>query len=323
MIRALAVAAAVMLAGCTATNELAPQFDAVAAREMAARTDRYTFGDSRAVLVSRNGVARGLIWGTMHVGYDEVTMLPRAMRDRFAEAQDLTVEVDFAALPARRRAGLRNKTVRAFLQHDPAALARLDPATRAALDAADLPSGSLGRFSLLGLARLVSAQAGREPATLLSTAANVDGALAGFARSAGIRVRDLETADSHIDYLFGEPNGANAALSLRQALAQRAEQGQLVAWIRDNYAAGRVGRILALDAAWRANPADAALVERIYTEIFPDRHVAMVAKLDALFAEPGFHFVAVGAGHLVGEHGLPAQLLRRGWTVTPCPGDRC
>lgn len=323
MIRALAVAFGLLLAGCAAQNDLAPQFDAAATREMAARPDRYTFGNSRAVLVSRDGVERGLIWGTMHVGYDEATMLPRAMRDRFADAQDLTIEVDFAALPARRRSELRNKVVRAFQQADPAAIARLDPATRAALDAADLPSGSLGRFSLLGLSRLVSARAGAEPGTFLPSSADVDGALAGFARSVRIRVRDLETADSHIDYLFGDPNGLNAELSLRQALAHRTEQRELVAWIRDNYAAGRIGRVLALTTVWRENQADAALVERAYTEIFLDRHPAMVEKLDALFAEPGFHFVAVGAGHLLGEQGLPAQLMRRGWTITPCPGDRC
>ncbi len=93
--------------------------------------------------------------------------------------------------------------------------------------------------------------------------------------------------------------------------------------MRDNYAAGRIGRIMALSAAWRANPADTALVERSYTEFFLGRNPAMAAKLDALFAEPGFHFVAIGAGHLLGEQGVPAQLLRRGWTITPCPDDRC
>lgn len=323
MIRALALVSALLLAGCAAPNQFASQFDAAADREMAARPGRYTFGDSRAVLVSRDGVAHGLIWGTYHVGYDEVTMLPRGMRDRFAEAKDLTVEVDFAALPASRRRALRDKTVRAFLQADPAAIARLDPATRAALDTADLPSGSLGRFSLLGLSRLVAARADARPATFLPPSAVVDGALAGFARSVRIPVRDLETAESHVDYLYGDPNGASAELDLRQVLAQRAEQGQLIAWMRDNYAAGRIGRVLALTAAWRVHLADTALVERAYTEIFLERHPAMVAKLDALFAEPGFHFVAIGAGHLLGEQGVPAQLQRRGWTVTPCPGDRC
>lgn len=323
MIRALTIALALLLAGCAAQNDLAPQFDAAAAREIAARPDRYTFGDSRAVLVSRDGVARGLIWGTMHVGYDEATMLPRPMRDRFAAAQDLTIEVDFAALPASQRRALRDQTIRAFQEADPAAIARLDPATRAALDAADLPAGSLDRFSLLGLSRLVSARAGTEPVSSLPASAAVDGALAGFARSVRIRVRDLETPESHIDYLYGEPNGARATFELRQALAQRAELRQLSAWIRDNYAAGRIGPVLALTAAWRANPSDAALVEQAYTQTFPDRHPAMAAKLDALFAEPGFHFVAVGAGHLLGEHGVPAQLQRRGWTITPCPGDRC
>lgn len=228
--RVFAIALALLLAGCAAPGgELAPQFDAAAAREIAVRPDRYTFGDSRAVLVSRDGVARGLIWGTMHTGYDETTMLPRAMRDRFASAQDLTVEVDFAALPARRRVDLRNKAVRAFQQADPVAIARLDPATRAALDAADLPSGSLDRLSLLGLSRLVSTRAGIEPRSLLPSTADVDGALASFARSVHIRVRDLETAESHVDYLYGDPNGASAELDLRQALERRAEQRQLVA----------------------------------------------------------------------------------------------
>jgi hypothetical protein len=41
----------------------------------------------------------------------------------------------------------------------------------------------------------------------------------------------------------------------------------------------------------------------------------MTAKIERFLQTPGCYFVAVGAGHLVGDQGIPSQLRRKNFTV--------
>ncbi|WP_299692930.1 TraB/GumN family protein [Hydrocarboniphaga sp.] len=77
---------------------------------------------------------------------------------------------------------------------------------------------------------------------------------------------------------------------------------------------------------WRSN--DQPAMERSVTEMkrdYPDpyerilgaRNRAWLPRLEALFGESKPLLVVVGAAHLLGPDGLPAQLAARGWTVTP------
>lgn len=318
----LALLFAVLLLPACAGGADPAAFQQAAAAEMARHPAWYTNGNARSFLVSRDGQPRALLWGTIHVGYSGDTVLPRAMRDRFNEATDLTVEVALDRITPTDRRILTEALQRAVRTADPASLAQLDAGTRSALDA-KLPSGSTGRFSLMGLTYLLAARAQAEAAGPLPTVGFVDLNLMGFARSRGIPVHGLEQPAVQLAALFSDPNGPDAAAGLRQALRRQQDQRDFTSWVRSTYGRGQVSEAVAALIAWQAGPDDLSRAERQRQATLTDRNAAWIPQLETIFGIPGLHFVAFGAGHLTGEDGVVALLRRRGWTVSPCPGDAC
>lgn len=279
--RRAALAGAGALAACAGGMD-AGEIDAAAAAERARRPDEYVNGEARAFAVSRDGRPAGLLWDTFHTGYDEATVMPRAIRARFAAASSLSVEVvlDRIAAPVRRAMVLvRNG---ALLRADPAAFGRLDPATRQEVAAAGLPPGSVERLSLLGLAQLVNGRAAAAPAGALPAGRIVDANLIG-ARSLSIPVRGLEEADAgQVERLaYADPNGDEAAAALRLALRRRSGAPAMAGWVRRRYAAGEVATMLAGLVAWRAEPSDLARWDRRREALLAERNAAWLPRLDA------------------------------------------
>lgn len=56
--------------------------------------------------------------------------------------------------------------------------------------------------------------------------------------------------------------------------------------------------------------------EFFYKAFFADRNKAMADKIAAMLDEDKTFFIVVGAGHMVGEDGIPALLRAKGFTVT-------
>lgn len=137
----------------------------------------------------------------------------------------------------------------------------------------------------------------------------VDVALIAEARSAGKAVHAFETAEEQIETLAG--------------LSDEAQ----IAWIRDglDQLADLEGVFEDMKRAWIE--ADLAALDDIMTEGMKDndelanrllyaRNRNWLPQVEALLATPGKHFVAVGAGHLVGEHNLIGLLETAGHKVT-------
>ena len=53
----------------------------------------------------------------------------------------------------------------------------------------------------------------------------------------------------------------------------------------------------------------------LMTKMFDDRNTAMTAKIARFLQTQKSYFVAVGAGHLVGDQGIPSQLRRKNFKV--------
>ena len=49
----------------------------------------------------------------------------------------------------------------------------------------------------------------------------------------------------------------------------------------------------------------------LMTKLLDERNTAMAAKIERFLQTPKSYFVAVGAGHLVGDKGILAQLRRK------------
>ena len=306
----------VLLAACAAD----PSFRAAADMEMARRPEFYSNGEARAWQVSKDGTVRGLLWGTMHIPYGTDTMMPAPIRTRFYSAADLTVESVLDRAPAALQA-IRTRSRQANAAYDPAAVQRLDEPTRDAL--ASVP-GADDRLSLRGLATRVAAAATREaydPAALPDIGF-VDLNLIGFARAQDRPVRGLEAPEA-VDATLADPNGPEAAGLLRRWLRQREAYRAFNRWLAATYGRGEVSAVSAALAAWDADADDLRRSDKNRAALFTRRNAAWLPRLDRLFARPGDHFVAVGAGHLTGSDGLVALLRGRGYQVTPCPGDVC
>lgn len=314
-----------ILAGCAGEDLTFGEVDAAANAEMARRPEHYANGEARAFLVSRGGRVAGLLWGTWHVGYDETTVMPRVVRERFAAASSVSVEVVLDRIPVQVRRAMAEIGRQGLQTADPKALARLDLDTRQRLDGAGLPAGTVDQYSLLGLSWLVTAQAMAAPQGALPQVGFVDLNLIGFARSVSIPVRGLEIADPGRlkQLVYDDPNGEDAAAGLRLALRRQPGARGFLAWLRRRYVEGEVGVLLAGLQAWRAEAIDLARVDRARPALLAARNLAWMPQLEETLSAPGVAFVAFGAAHLTGTDGVVALLRERGWTVSACVGDRC
>ena len=109
------------------------------------------------------------------------------------------------------------------------------------------------------------------------------------------------------------------------SLSQQSELAFLVQTL-DEIAAGP-SYVDQMASAWVAGDSrqlDAMIVEsmkatapELYETLFVRRNMAWSDKIAILMQGAGTSFIAVGAGHLVGERSVPAILAERGFTVTP------
>lgn len=312
--RALCAVPVAALAGCAA-SPVAAEAEGAAEAELRRVPARYTNGDARGWAVRRDGQERGTLWGTFHVTYSGETVLPRLMRERFGQSRSLTTEI---APTPQNVAAIRRERARALSAADPAALARLDAPTRAALRAAGVTPEEEGRLSLLGLAQRAAQRAAAQqadPAGFVPGGGYVDENLRGFARSIRIPARALEQLDRHPDPVWRDPNGLAAADELRLALRRLDGMMPYYQLARQWYGSGQVARLAAAGTAWRATEADLRRADATWEPLLDARNRAWIAPLEQTLAQPGPHFVAFGAFHLLGEQGVVALLRGRGWEV--------
>lgn len=132
----------------------------------------------------------------------------------------------------------------------------------------------------------------------------------GIASESGIPVRDLETVESQIDILLGNPVSEQAE-SLRELLDNLDTASASMAELAEAYRATDLDRLY---SAMTATRTDAE--ERRWEQLVAARNRAWVDKLLPVLDSESV-LIAVGAGHLPGPDGLIKLLRRAGFTVTP------
>jgi len=251
---------------------------------------------------------RMTLFGSLHFGHPDFYPLADPVESAFAEAERLVVEVDSTQPGFQRRMAA---LVEEKGQYPPGRTIR-DEVSPRVYERLDAELAELG----LPTERFVHL----EPWTVSIVLMAFKFQSMGYGADAGVehyllaRADDrpivaLETAEEQIallDSLDGELFLAYTLLSLRTFESETAEM--IRAWRCGEAAA--LERLL-LDESGALLPGVSDVMERIFDE----RNQRMVESLEGLLEQGGSHFVVVGAGHLLGDEGIPALLAERGWPV--------
>ncbi len=262
-----------------------------------------------ALFVVRDADSTMYLYGTVHVRPNGADWADAEVRAALAETQEIWTELLMTP-------ETDAQTQQLALQMGRAAPGRplsswLSAEENAKLNALTsrlgMPPGALEGFQPwlagLTLAIVPALQAGYNPAS------GVDRNVDAFGDANGRSMRALETVEQQLGFFT--------------SLSEEAQRQFLVESI--NEAEDGVALLNQMTAAWEQG--DVALLEQlvitetrrdypeVYRALFVDRNNAWMEVLTREMAGSGVDFVAVGAGHLIGEDGLVAQFRARGFTV--------
>lgn len=268
------------------------------------------FGTGLLWRVERSGAPPSHVFGTMHTADRQVVDLPQPVRGAFAAAGSLVLEVVMSNQ-------VRADLAQAMLLPDGRSLEVIAGPRRFArvVDAGaryGMPRDRLARFKPWALTMVFSLP----PSELERQAAGaiaLDQLLQSRARERGIPMHGLEAIAEQIAVLgdLPEPDQLallDAALEANPRIESLFETMKQVYLERDLAALHRLADELAGDG-------DRAVQQLYYQRLIDDRNERMAARLAARLAE-GRVFVALGALHLSGPHGVLKLLEDEGYTVT-------
>lgn len=271
----------------------------------AAAAERFAYG--MLWRVSRDGVAPSYVFGTIHVADPRVLDLPEPVGRALGRSRRLYVETQ---LGAREEA----RFFEAAQFEDGRRLEALIGAEAYAGVAAELrrrnvPEDVIARIKpWAALVNLTVQPDDYDGATL-------DQRIAAIARAHGARVLGLEGIEEQIAVFEHIPLDTQIAL-LKHALAHRDELAAMIeptiqAWMRRDLA----GLHAASERVEERYPEMAPHYRILFRSVVDNRTVVMAHRLFMPLRE-GHAFVAVGANHLYGEHGLLALIAEQGYRVT-------
>jgi len=252
------------------------------------------------------------LFGTIHVGARRLYPLSKPVEEAFASARVLALEAD-PADPNDAAAAMKQGMYAApdtLADHvSPELFAQL----QAVLPRVGLPiefARAMKPYLLaMTIAMMEVQRLGYDPAL------GLDVHFATRARSQGKPIVELESMAEQMALFAGLSPDIQEAM-LQQALdgVANGQIGAEVAELVKAWAAGDVNgieRSVLEELEDLPPPAAQALRERLYER----RNVEMAQKVSAMLAGSEPHFVAIGAGHLVGPTGLPELLRKQGFTV--------
>jgi uncharacterized protein len=252
------------------------------------------------------------LFGTIHVGARKLYPLGKAAEEAFARAGVLALEAD----PTDQSAILT--AMSAALYQPPDSLQKhIDPALYARLEAA-----------LPGLGLPIEYARSMKPYLLAMTLAMLEVQRQGYDAALGLDVHFARLAKAQAKRIV-ELESMAQQVELFASLPPAVQEG-MVRLVLDSVADGTLAQELdALVAAWSAGDAGAihdstrkeledlpaAMADLLYERMYHARNRAMADKVGGFLSGREICFVAVGAGHLTGETGLPVLLQERGFAV--------
>ena len=255
--------------------------------------------------VERPGMAESFVFGTIHSEDPRVTRLPHPVREAFDAARYLVLEV---LMDDARRA----EASQSMLFSDGRELVGvLEPDLYAQVVQAagerGLPEPAVRLCKPWGLVMMLSAPP-------MATGQALDVVLYNLALEQGKGVFGLERVEEQLDVFEGLPEVDQVAL-LRNTLARRQELAAAHGELLDAYLRRDLQHLARLNRQ-HMDDLDPDLVARINQGMIVERNAHMLERLGP-FLDSGHAFVALGALHLPGPHGVLEGLRRQGYRVTP------
>lgn len=127
---------------------------------------------------------------------------------------------------------------------------------------------------------------------------------------AGKTIRALETAEGQMKMLASIPHDLQMEM-LRESLGEMDETVELLQDMVTDWAVGDVEDLE--DELIQEMKAE---MPEAYDIVFTKRNANWADQIELEMKGSGTDFIAVGAGHLVGDESVPAMLKARGYTVT-------
>ena len=257
---------------------------------------------------------KGVVYllGTIHAAKADFYPLPSIIEDSFEEADTLIEEIDISepAETARAQQGLIEE---GSYPNGDMITNHLSEVTRSHL-AAYMKKGGLPEPTIAHM----------RPWLVSMLVVQLEMQRIGFDPSYGLDQHFVEEArQSHKP--IGALEDAGSQLKMFISLSDELQDRLLLSSLVDMEKWPDV--VDMLTRAWQSG--DAAAIQEVITssardypqltplmtKLFDDRNTAMTAKIERFLQTPNSYFVAVGAGHLVGDQGILSQLRRKNFGV--------
>ena len=282
------------------------------------------FTPGEAVPAAGDGAPKHFLWrvtgpkgvvhlfGTIHVGKADFYPLPSIIEDSFKTADTLIEEIDTS---------------------DPGEAARVEQGLAAvgAYTNGDTINNHLSEITRSHLATYVkkgglpeAAIAHMRPWLVSMLVVQLEMKRRGVDPSYGLDQHFLKEArQSHKE--IGALEDAASQLRLLSSLSEEFQDRLLLNSLVDmeKWAdtfdlltrAWQSGDAAAMQGVITSSVRDFPQLKPLMTQVFDDRNTAMTAKIERFLQTPKTYFVAVGAGHLVGNKGIVSQLRRKNLKV--------
>jgi hypothetical protein len=268
-----------------------------------------TEGLDPALFVVRDADSTMYLYGSVHVRPNGADWADDDVRAAIAASEEIWTELEMSpendarvqALAQTAGAAPPDRPLSSWLS--PEENERLNALTRRL----GLPDGALEGLqpwtAALTLTLIPVLQAGYNPAS------GVDRAVDAYGDANGRTMRAFESAEQQIGFLANLSPGLQREM-LVQAIDEIDEGPALLARLTQAWEEGDLDTLeeLVIDETRTQYP-------ELYDVLFVRRNVAWVEVLTRELEGSGTDFVAVGAGHIVGDDGLVALLRARGYQV--------
>lgn len=262
-----------------------------------------------ALFAVRDADSTMYLYGTVHVRPRGTDWGDQDVRDALASAQDVWTEIEISPQADQRTQALAMQMGQAPADRPLSSWLTAEENERltALTQRLGIPRAYLETMQPwmagLTLSLLPILRAGYDPAS------GVDRAVDAYGDANGKTMRAFETAEEQLGFFAGLDEDTQRAF-LREAIDE-AEQGpSMIAEMTSSWERGD------LDALERAVVDDTREeYPAVYEALFVRRNNAWMEVIVRELGASGVDFVAVGAGHLLGEDGLVEQLRARGYTV--------